>query len=162
MKRESVTEAYLRRATRGLWGRRRREVREELEAHLYERVMAHRIAGLSEVDATEKALAELGRPQEVSVGMARLYTLPTVMGSGAALAVVCISVAALLSSSVAQPLSASFFWPSPECVAASEQTPGGASPQDCFIYDGSLWLDAQALEQTLKRKVLRCGTARIG
>lgn len=149
MKHESATETYLRRATRGLWGRKRREVKEELEAHLSERVLVHQIAGLAEADAVERALSELGRPQEVSVGMARLYTLPTVVGSGAALAAACVAVAALLSSSVAQPLSASFFWPSPEC-AASEQATEGASLRDCFIYDGSLWLDARALEQTLK------------
>ncbi len=150
MKQESATDMYLRRATRGLWGRRRREVREELEAHLSERVLVHQIAGLAEADAVERALSELGRPQEVSVGMTRLYTLPTVVGSGVTLAAVCVSVAALLSSSVAQPLSASFFWPSPECVAASRQAAEGALPRDCFVYDNSLWLDARALERTLK------------
>lgn len=68
MKHDSATE-YLRRATRGLRGRKRREVQEELEAHLCERVTAHQIGGLTEVEAVERALTELGSPQEVSVGM---------------------------------------------------------------------------------------------
>lgn len=151
MKQESVTEAYLRRATRGLWGRRRREVREELEAHLRERVMAHRIAGLREADAVERALAELGSPQEVSVGMTRLYTLPTVMGSGAALAAACVLVVALLPKGAAQsPVTGTFYWPSAECTAALRSDSILRPYQTCEVLDNSLWLDPQALTRTLE------------
>ncbi len=151
MKRESITEAYLRRATRGLWGRRRREVREELEAHLYERVMAHRIAGLSEVDATEKALVELGRPQEVSVGMARLYTLPTVMGSGLAVLALCLSVLVFWPKGLAQPaVLGSFYWPSQACTAALRTDSILGAYEACRQFDNSLWLDPQAFVKTLE------------
>ncbi len=146
----SADERYLKQATRGLWGRKQREVREELEAHLHERVMAHRIAGLSETDAVERALAELGNPREVSAGMARLYTLPTVMGSGVALAATCIAVVALLPNGVAQSLPGTFYWPSAECVKTLEADTKQPSGNDCFSADNSLWINQQALRRALE------------
>lgn len=147
MNRESATDTYLRRATRGLWGRRRREVREELEAHLNERVLAHRIAGLGEAGAVERALAELGNPRDVSAGMMRLYTLPTVMGSGAALAAACVLVVSLLPKGAAQaPVASSFYWPSAECTAALRSSSILRPYQVCEELDNSLWLDPQELK----------------
>ena len=75
-------ETYLRRATRGLWGRKRLEVREELAAHLARAgVLSYQIAGYEgNVTPLEKALAELGKPQEVSLGMVKLYTFPKAVG----------------------------------------------------------------------------------
>ena len=149
----TATETYLRRATRGLWGRKRREVREELEAHLSDRVMAYRIGGLAQADAVERALSEMGSPQEVSVGMTRLYTLPTVMGSGAALAAVCVCVVALLPRGVAQsPVMSSFFWPSEECTAALRTDSILRPYQECEVLDNSLWLDPQAFTKTLEEQ----------
>jgi biotin synthase-related radical SAM superfamily protein len=75
-------EGYLKKSTRGLWGRKCAEVREELSVHIEGRVNAHLIAGLSESEAVEKTLVELGRPANVSNGMARVYTLPTMASSG--------------------------------------------------------------------------------
>lgn len=146
----SADERYLKQATRGLWGRKQREVREELEAHLHERVMAHRIAGLDETDAVERALSELGSPREVSVGMARLYTLPTVMGSGAALAVVCASVVALLPSGSAQALPGTPYFPTAECVEALDAGADGFLSGNCIQTNDALWLDQSALRQVLE------------
>lgn len=70
---------YLRRATRGLWGRRRREVWEELEAHILERSRAFGLSGQSEEQSIRQVLAELGEPSVVSRGMVRLHTLPVVL-----------------------------------------------------------------------------------
>ena len=146
----TATETYLRRATRGLWGRKRREVREELEAHLSDRVMAYRIGGLAQADAVERALLEMGSPQEVSVGMTRLYTLPTVMGSGAALAAVCVCVVALLPRGVAQsPVLGSFYWPSAECTAALRTDSILEAYNACRELDNSLWLDPHRRSQKL-------------
>ncbi len=143
MKPEPGVETYLRRATRGLWGKKRLEVREELEAHLQERVMAYRIGGLGETDAVKKALAELGKPQEVSLGMARLYTFPTLLGSGAALAVACVLVTALLPQGVAQsPVTGSFYWPSTKCTQALRNGTPLQQFQSCEVLDNSLWLDS--------------------
>lgn len=144
-------ERYLRRATRGLWGRRRREVREELAAHLGERVTAYRIAGLSEHDATDRALTELGSPRVVSAGMARLYTLPTVMGSSLAAAVLGLSVLALWPKGLAQSaVIGSFYWPSPTCTAALRTDSVLGAYKVCQELDNNLWLDPQAFTKTLE------------
>ncbi len=150
MTHERVTERYLRRATRGLWGRRRREVREELKAHLHDRVMAYRIGGLGEAEAVERALLELGSPQEVSVGMTRLYTLPTVMGSSLALAAACVVVVALLPKGAAQALPVIPYWPSVECVEALDAGKEGYSSGQCFGIFDTLWFDQQVLRKVLE------------
>ncbi len=148
---ETCVETYLRRATRGLWGKKRLEVREELAAHLEERVMAYRIGGLGETDAVKKALAELGKPQEVSFGMARLYTFPTLLGSGAVLAAAFVLVVALLPKGAAQsPVIGSFFWPSPKCTAALRTDSVLAAFNSCQRLDNNLWLDTKALTKTLE------------
>ena len=74
-------ESYLRSATRGLWGRERSTVREELEAHIQARVAAYCLGGLGEAEAVERTLIELGHPKEVNADMTRLYTLPTQLGA---------------------------------------------------------------------------------
>ncbi len=150
MRRETATETYLRQATRGLWGRKQREVKEELEGHLHERVMAHRIAGLRETDAVERALVELGSPQEVNAGMTRLYTLPTVVGSGAALAALSVLVVALLPNGAAQALPGTPYFPSAECVEALDAGADGFLSGNCIETDDALWLDQQALKRVLE------------
>ena len=102
-------EQYLKSATRGLWGRKRQEVREELEAHIQERVVAYRIAGLDEEDATERTLRELGHPREVSAGMAKIYTLPTLFETSLLAAAACVLAASLSSSSLAQSVTGLFY-----------------------------------------------------
>lgn len=74
-----AVEKYLRGATRGLWGHRRREIQEELRAHVEERTLAHRIGGMDEKGALERALAELGDPSTVQKGMLRLHALPEIV-----------------------------------------------------------------------------------
>lgn len=69
-------EAYLRRATRGLWGKERRLVRAELEGHLHLRVDELCLSGLSPEQAALQALAELGSPEAVGAGMRGVYLLP--------------------------------------------------------------------------------------
>lgn len=145
----SASERYLQRATRGLWGRKRHEVKEELEAHLHERVMAHRIAGLGETDALERALLELGNPREVSVGMIRLHTLPTLAGSGTFVAAACALVVALLPSGTAESLTGTFYWPSTKCVEALQATPA-QQPSECFSIDGTFWVNQHSLQQVLE------------
>jgi hypothetical protein len=115
-------ETYLRKSTRGLWGRKKTEVREELSAHIQGRVHGYLVAGYSERDALEKTLIELGHPTHVSVGMARLHTLPLVAGSGMALAMCCALVVVLLSGSTAQTLKVSNIFPTDTCLNSKEAT----------------------------------------
>jgi hypothetical protein len=67
-------EHYLKTATRGLWGKRKLEVREELEAHVLERAHKHELLGLSREDAISKSLAELGSAQVVRSGLQQTYS----------------------------------------------------------------------------------------
>lgn len=143
-------ERYLRRATRGLWGRRRQEVREELAAHLEGRVTAHQIAGFSERDATEKALAELGSPRMVSAGMARLYTLPPVMGSSLAVIVLCLAVAALWPKGFAQTLEGTFYYPTYSCLRAIANGNDKLGRSNCAYVNNEFWVDIEAAQRALE------------
>jgi hypothetical protein len=77
------TERYLKQATRGLWGRARRELRAELSGHLNERVAELRLGHLNVEEAERQALRELGAPEQVSVGMLGVHTVPAVGKTGA-------------------------------------------------------------------------------
>lgn len=138
------TERYLRRATRGTWGRKRAEIREELAAHIDERVAVHRIGGLGENEAVEKALSELGAAGEVSAGMMRLHSMPTLLGSS----LLCIFAIALFltsfSESVAQQLNGSFIYPARDCVDSENL--------DCntLEWDGAYWVSEGDLNSALE------------
>jgi hypothetical protein len=67
-------EHYLNTATRGLWGKRKLEVREELEAHMLEKAHKHELFGLAREDAILKSLAELGSAQVIRSGLQRTYS----------------------------------------------------------------------------------------
>ena len=136
-------EQYLRRATRGLWGRKRLEVREELMNHIEDRTLSYRMAGMREGDALERTLQELGPASEVRTGMVRLYTLPTLLGSGALLAAACAAVVVLFSSSFAQTLSTTDRFPSSFCLG---QDDAASSP---LCYPG-LWTNVEALREVLE------------
>lgn len=136
-------ENYLRKSTRGLWGHKKVEVREELSAHIQGRVHAHLIAGHNESDAIEKTLAELGHPTHVSTGMNRLYTLPVVGGSVMMLAMCCVLVVILLSGSTAQTLQVTNIFPAEECIVANEAfTP--------FCESQGLWVELEKLKAILE------------
>ncbi len=138
-------EQYVRLATRGLWGRRRLEVKEELMTHIEDRTTVHRIAGMREGDALERTLQELGHPREVREGMVQLYTLPTLLGSGALLASVCAVLVVLFSSSLAQTLSTTDRFPSAFCFE-TQYSVDAPSP---FCYPG-LWTNVEALKDVLE------------
>lgn len=116
--------------------------------------MAHRIAGLGHADAVEKALSELGKPKEVSLGMARLYTLPKVAGSGIICAAICVFTLAAWPHTIAQGVKSIFYLPTKECVSALE--PGSKVPvsQACRLNVGGddVWLERQELIQTLRKQ----------
>lgn len=65
----NLLEQYLHQATKGIWGRKKLEVREELTAHILERNKKHQLAGLSEQAALEQTLLELGQPQAIAQGI---------------------------------------------------------------------------------------------
>jgi hypothetical protein len=140
---DSRIDSYLRKSTRGLWGRKKAEVREELESHLQGRINSHLIAGLNESDAIEKTLTELGQPTNVSAGMARLYTLPIVAGSGMMVAMCCALVVVLLSGSTAQTLQVTNIFPANECLESK-------TPASSLCTSQGLWMGTKELQEALE------------
>ncbi len=148
-------EKYLKKATRGLWGSKKREVREELATHIEGRVQAHRIGGLDEETAVQRTLSELGKPAQVSGGMMTLHTMPSLMGLGALLSTALVLSITLISGGMAQSVPGTFYWPSKECVDAFQKGTVSSSPfqdfmnkvfnDDCLQADNSLWLNFDTL-----------------
>jgi hypothetical protein len=69
----SELERYLKNATRGLWGKKKLEVREELEAHVLERAHKHELLGLTREDAISKSMQELGNARAINQRMMEVY-----------------------------------------------------------------------------------------
>ena len=147
---ETQVETYLRRATRGLWGKKRLEVREELAAHLEARVLSYQLAGLGETDAVKRALSELGNPQEVSFGMAKLYTFPKVMNSSLALLAVCLAVVSLWPKGSAQTLKGTSYWPTQECIDSIAKSKLERELSKCKVTSTEFWVSNKALRGVLE------------
>ncbi|GEM47513.1 hypothetical protein [Deinococcus cellulosilyticus] len=74
-------EQYLNQATRGLWGKQRMAVRQELHSHIFERMQHHLAFGVSADEALARALQALGKPAEINAGLLKTHTLPVVTRS---------------------------------------------------------------------------------
>ncbi|PNY80585.1 permease prefix domain 1-containing protein [Deinococcus koreensis] len=96
------TERYLNAATRGLWGRQRRELSTELRGHIQMRVNELLIAGHGEAQAQAQVLRELGAPAQVSGGMLQVHTLPGALKGGFAAILVATAMLSVLPHSQAQ------------------------------------------------------------
>jgi hypothetical protein len=73
---QNQLEKYLKNATRGLWGKRKLEVREELESHILEKAHKHELLGLAREDAISKSMQELGNARVINHKMTEVYMLP--------------------------------------------------------------------------------------
>jgi hypothetical protein len=95
-------EHFLKTATRGLWGQKKLEVREELENHVLEQARKLELQGFKQTDAIQKVLEQIGPPQIVSSGMIGVHTMPNVIRSSLLAAALLTGTMTLLSSSIAQ------------------------------------------------------------
>jgi hypothetical protein len=86
------TERFLRQATRGLWGQRKRDALTELRGAVEDKVYRHRLAGLNEADATLAALRDLGSPHAIARDLTRIHS-----GPGLLRTTLLLGVAGLLS-----------------------------------------------------------------
>lgn len=68
-------EHFLKTATRGLWGNRKLEVREELENHVLERAHKHELLGIAREDAIQKSIQELGDARAINHKMTEVYMM---------------------------------------------------------------------------------------
>jgi hypothetical protein len=74
----SNLETYLKAATRGLWGKRKLEVREELENHVLEQARKLELQGFKQTDAIQKVLEQIGPANIISSGMIGVHTMPAI------------------------------------------------------------------------------------
>jgi len=70
------TDRYLRQATRGLHGQTRKAAELELRGAIEDKVWRLTLLGLTEADATQAALRDLGSPHAIARGLTRVHTLP--------------------------------------------------------------------------------------
>ncbi len=87
-------ERYLNNATRDIWGKRKLEIREELEQHILERSKKYELEGFSREMAILQVLEQLGNPQKLSFGFWEVYmTMHKNLMMGSLVAVLMIGIA---------------------------------------------------------------------
>ncbi|GGJ45472.1 permease prefix domain 1-containing protein [Deinococcus roseus] len=74
---------YLKQATRGLPRKQKIELWQELEADILERTNQHRAFGMTEHEALQKTLAQMGQPAAIQKGMQQVYLMPRITRFGA-------------------------------------------------------------------------------
>ncbi len=115
-------ENYLNEATRGLWSKRRKAVQIELRGALEDKVHRYQIAGLSEEQALERAIADLGNARVVRGGFFRLHSAPLLGQLGALVLASSAAVLALWPSSSAQVAATQAKPYQVDCVALTKQS----------------------------------------
>lgn len=127
---------YLNHATRGLFGARRRAVREELHGNLVQHALDLQVSGLSPEDALRGALRDFGSPARVSQGLLRVHTLPMVVTGllmASSIGTVALGVAVREAPTrppapcLAAPQAAKAAPPEPDCPSSGPISPGPAA-----------------------------------
>jgi hypothetical protein len=145
-------EQYLNNATRGIFGRRKLEIREELHNDILERTRKHQLAGLSIEAATTRAIQELGDARALNRGMTGVYMMPTILKS--AVAAIMISLALVLTTqpSIAQVTSTTRV-PITQCLE-SKNTVFDTIIEGKLVQfpceDGSIWFSVSSLRKVLQ------------
>jgi hypothetical protein len=88
-------EQYLNNATRGIWGKRKLEIREELHNDILDRSKKFELGGFSQDQAIEKAILELGDARALNSGMKGIYIMPTMLKTSIAAIMVTLTITAL-------------------------------------------------------------------
>jgi hypothetical protein len=114
-------EKFLRRASRGLWGRERQTVRRELESHIRHRAQRYEVSGSSEVEAIKLAIADLGEAREINSGMKGVYSVPTTIRAGVLTAALATFVFMGAQLSTAQVTGTTKFL-TPACLEQNQKT----------------------------------------
>jgi hypothetical protein len=145
-------ETYLRRATRGLWGKKRLEVREELTQHVLEKAHGHRVVGFSQDAAISKVLSELGDPRAVRDGMIGVHTMPNLLKSSFAAALVATIAAISLNGTSAQ-VTAISRTPVEPCLTTNATTYQSVGDKGQLMTGGCIggyWLELTSLRAVLE------------
>ncbi|MFC4455109.1 hypothetical protein [Deinococcus sonorensis] len=93
---------YLRRATRGLWGRTRRRVQAELRGAVEDRIWRHQVAGCEDSEAVRLALQDMGDASTTARELSAVHTLPRGLQLTAVLALLAALSTGPLTRTLAQ------------------------------------------------------------
>lgn len=69
---------FLKRATRGLWGQKKRDAQTELRSAVEDKIYRHRLSGLGESEAVRAALRDLGSPATIARDLNHVHTEPQI------------------------------------------------------------------------------------
>lgn len=72
-------ERYLQRATRGLWGQKKRDAQAELRGAIEDKVYRARLLGQDEAEAVASALRDLGSPAAIARELGEVHTMPQML-----------------------------------------------------------------------------------
>ncbi|GGL14900.1 hypothetical protein [Deinococcus radiotolerans] len=67
---------FIRRATRGLWGQKKRATALELRGAIEDKIYRHQLCGMNAADAERAALRDLGSPHAIARDLNRVHTAP--------------------------------------------------------------------------------------
>ena len=141
-------ERYLNLATRGLWGRKKLEVRSELDGNIREMALEYRIAGLNETESIQRALEEFGTPQKVSVGMSKVYFIPSMIRNVVLALTISSLTVSVFNSSNAQ-VSGTSRYPTPKCLNSDvKSVQFGSETIECE--SSQFWINTISLRQVLE------------
>jgi hypothetical protein len=146
--RHAVLERYLNLATRGLWGQKKLEVRRELDGNIREMALEYSIAGLNEHDSIQRALEEFGAPQKVSVGMSKVYFVPSVIRNVVLALTIASLTVSVFNQSSAQ-VTGTNRYPIPKCLNSDvKSVQFGSETIDCEA--SQFWINTVSLRQVLE------------
>jgi hypothetical protein len=141
-------EQFLRRASRGLWGRERQTVRRELESHIQHRANRYEVSGSSHNDAIKLAIADLGAPREISAGMRSAYTVPNTIRVGVMASA--LSVLALMGMQFGKAhVVGTTRYPTPACLESNREN-FRAGPRTFFPCEDGLNINLVHLQNLLE------------
>ncbi len=127
-------ETYLKAATKGLYGRKKLEVKTEIEGNIKELALEYQISGWSEQQAILQAILDFGEARVLNAEMVKVHTMPKII-KAVLLAGLISSVALVgISSSLAEILTSSV-GPYPTCPQVFYPTTkvGDCSPESAWM-----------------------------
>jgi hypothetical protein len=144
----AALERYLNLATRGLWGRKKLEVRRELDGNIREMALEFSISGLNETESIQRALEEFGAPQKVSVGMSKVYFIPSVIRNVVLALTISSLTVSVFNSSSAQ-VTGTNRVPIPKCLNSDVKSVqfGG---ETIVCESPQFWINTVSLRQVLE------------
>ena len=119
------TDQFIRHATRGLWGNKKRDAALELRSAIEDKIYRHQLCGMDSADAERAALRDLGSPHAIARDLSRVNTAPAAIR-----ATLLLGVAGLLSlQAVAQiPAVGASPWPKAQTACTFDEAMLSALP----------------------------------